>query len=333
MNHGEPPRKIEVSAVRVRLSASARSGPMRVCAADHPSWPKPPQIRLRPTGSMALRRNRSTPRPTHPAAESPVTIGGAAPPHRRLLSCSTLQSKTHVPPMRYRSITADSCPARLRLSVFDRLIFPVREAQIGLPRAKYRSGDASGGRGSNPRPQAWEACALPTELPPRGCRYYAALGREPRAAFAAPSSGSERGTIDDAPSERPAWGPQVNRRGQRSSSGPLQLSTIATIGMIHLRFPRAPRGGAARTADTPRPDRGAPRGLAARRESVVPRLGNIWLCDAPFPHDVRKRSALCVGQADGAVSPAVLGDVKPLIGGRHQRAGAQPTVGAGGHAD
>ena len=24
----------------------------------------------------------------------------------------------------------------------------------------------SGGRGSNPRPQAWEACALPTELPP-----------------------------------------------------------------------------------------------------------------------------------------------------------------------
>ena len=26
----------------------------------------------------------------------------------------------------------------------------------------------SGGRDSNPRPQAWEACALPTELPPRG---------------------------------------------------------------------------------------------------------------------------------------------------------------------
>jgi hypothetical protein len=31
-----------------------------------------------------------------------------------------------------------------------------------------RSGTASGGRGSNPRPQAWEACALPTELPPHG---------------------------------------------------------------------------------------------------------------------------------------------------------------------
>ncbi len=26
---------------------------------------------------------------------------------------------------------------------------------------------SSGGRASNPRPQAWEACALPTELPPR----------------------------------------------------------------------------------------------------------------------------------------------------------------------
>src|ERR1019366_8209170 len=26
----------------------------------------------------------------------------------------------------------------------------------------------SGERGSNPRPQAWEACALPTELPPHG---------------------------------------------------------------------------------------------------------------------------------------------------------------------
>ncbi len=31
----------------------------------------------------------------------------------------------------------------------------------------------SGGWVSNPRPQAWEACALPTELPPRRLRYYA----------------------------------------------------------------------------------------------------------------------------------------------------------------
>ena len=37
------------------------------------------------------------------------------------------------------------------------------QSSPSLPRALQ-----SGGRASNPRPQAWEACALPTELPPRG---------------------------------------------------------------------------------------------------------------------------------------------------------------------
>ena len=34
------------------------------------------------------------------------------------------------------------------------------------PRRNGSREEESGGRGSNPRPQAWEACALPTELPP-----------------------------------------------------------------------------------------------------------------------------------------------------------------------
>src|ERR1700735_5712535 len=77
---------------------------------------------------------------------------------------------------------ADSLPQRYRRSVSGlpaivRVCPQSIRAHVAAmmhSRAKYRSGAASGGRGSNPRPQAWEACALPTELPPHSGRYYAA---------------------------------------------------------------------------------------------------------------------------------------------------------------
>ena len=50
-----------------------------------------------------------------------------------------------------------------------------RALSPGIPfhRAKIGSAKPSGGRGSNPRPRAWEARALPTELPPRSGESYA----------------------------------------------------------------------------------------------------------------------------------------------------------------
>ena len=43
----------------------------------------------------------------------------------------------------------------------------------GVPEATDRLSKLSGGRASNPRPRAWEARALPTELPPPGGQSYA----------------------------------------------------------------------------------------------------------------------------------------------------------------
>src|ERR687887_286890 len=48
----------------------------------------------------------------------------------------------------------------------------------------------SGERGSNPRPQLWESCALPTELPPLGKGKYSARPRGP----AQRTAGTGRGT-------------------------------------------------------------------------------------------------------------------------------------------
>jgi hypothetical protein len=68
---------------------------------------------------------------------------------------------------RYRTLTADRYPRRPLLFDFDRPLLPSRRTGYGSAEGNPASVLKSGERGSNPRPQAWEACALPTELSPR----------------------------------------------------------------------------------------------------------------------------------------------------------------------
>ena len=65
---------------------------------------------------------------------------------------------------------------------------------VGVGVRRGASFDGSGERVSNPRPQAWEACALPTELPPRDpdSRARAASSRGRLAAVESPSRGCSR---------------------------------------------------------------------------------------------------------------------------------------------
>ena len=103
------------------------------------------------------------------------------------------------------------------------LSFPSRAAETRLLEPKLAPLLVSGERVSNPRPQAWEACALPTELSPRRLGFYAAAS-----------------TLDGRATSRPADS-RVPRR--RLPGGAADLRHLHPGGQPHAR--RARRAGAA----------------------------------------------------------------------------------------